>query len=114
MTQDRSTDAVVNLLGLNGTGPVWGTASNDLNATLLVWPAGHELVEHTNAERDVLLLVLEGGGVARVDGREHALAVGSALLIEKGRSRSLRAGDDGVRYLSVHIRRGGLQIEALR
>jgi hypothetical protein len=34
------------------------------------------------------------------------------LLIEKGKSRSLRAGDNGVRYLSVHLRRGGLQIEA--
>lgn len=114
MTENRSIDAVVDLLRLNGTGPVWGMASSDLNATLLVWPAGHELVEHLNAERDVLLIVLEGGGVARVEGHEHALAAGGLLLIEKGKSRSLRAGDDGVRYLSIHIRRGGLQIEALR
>jgi uncharacterized cupin superfamily protein len=68
----------------------------------------------TNAERDVLLIVLEGGVVAIVDGHEHALAAGTAMLIEKGKSRSLRAGDDGVRYLSVHIRRVGLEIEALR
>jgi quercetin dioxygenase-like cupin family protein len=114
MTEDRRTDAVVNLLRLDGTGPVWGMASSDLNATLLVWPAGHELLEHTNAERDVLLIVLEGDGVAIVDGHEHALMAGSALLIEKGKSRSLRAGDDGVRYLSVHIRRGAVQIEGLR
>jgi quercetin dioxygenase-like cupin family protein len=114
MTGDRSTDPAVNLLGLDGTGPVWRMASSDLNATLLVWPAGYELLEHTNAERDVLLIVLEGGGVAIVDGDEHALAAGVALLIEKGKSRSFRAGDDGVRYLSVHTRRGGLQIEALR
>ena len=95
-------------------GPVrlWGMASSDLNATLLVWPPGHELSEHTNIERDVLLIVLEGGGVATVEGHEHALEAGSVLLIEKGKSRSLRAGDSGVRYLSVHLRRGGLQIEA--
>jgi quercetin dioxygenase-like cupin family protein len=112
MTADRSGEVVVDLLRLNGTGPAWGVASSDLNATLMVWPPDHELIEHTNTERDVLLIVLEGGGVARVEGHEHALAAGSVLLIEKGKSRSLRAGDNGVRYLSVHLRRGGLQIEA--
>jgi hypothetical protein len=71
MTEDLSSDAVVDLLPLNGTGPVWSTASGDLNATLLAWPAAHELVEHTNTERDVLLIVLEGSGVAIVDGHEH-------------------------------------------
>jgi quercetin dioxygenase-like cupin family protein len=114
MTEDRSTDAVVNLLRLEGTGPVWGMASTDLNATLLVWPAGHELLEHTNAERDVLLIVLAGDGVAIVGGHEYALSSGSALLIEKGTSQSLHAGDHGVRYLSVHVRRGLLQIAAPR
>ena len=114
MTDERSADGVVDLLRLDGSGPVWGMASSDLNATLLVWPAGHELVRHTNAERDVLLIVLEGGAVVIVDGNEHALAAGSALLIEKGKSRSLRAGEDGVRYLSVHIRRSGLHIEPFR
>jgi quercetin dioxygenase-like cupin family protein len=111
MTEERRTDAVVDLQQLHGTGPVWGMASGDLNATLLVWPAGHELVEHTNAERDVLMVVLEGGGVVTVDGHEHAVGAGQALLVEKGRSRALRAGDSGVRYLSVHLRRGGLEIE---
>lgn len=101
----------MDLLNAAGTGPVWGMASSDLNATLLVWPAGHELAEHTNTERDVLLVVLAGGGVATVDGREHDLTAGSALLVEKGTSRSIRAGDQGVRYLSVHTRRGALQIE---
>jgi hypothetical protein len=47
-----------------------------------------------------------------VEGKEQTLAAGNALLIEKGRSRSLRAGGDGVRYLSIHVRRGALQIEA--
>ena len=113
MTAERGT-VVVDLLGLDGTGPVWGMASSDLNATLLVWPPGHELAEHTNAERDVLLIVLEGSGIAGVDGHEHVLAAGNALLIEKGSTRSLRAGDGGIRYLSVHVRRGSLQIEGLR
>jgi mannose-6-phosphate isomerase-like protein (cupin superfamily) len=110
MADEREPDAVVDLLGGAGTGPLWGMASSDLNATLLAWPPGHELVEDTNSELDVLLIVLEGGGVARVDERDLALVPGSALLVEKGSSRTMRAGADGVRYVSVHRRRGPLQI----
>ena len=101
----------MDLLAPDGTGPVWGMASEDLNATLLAWPAGHELAEHTNDELDVLVLVLAGTGAAVVDGERHDLAPGTLLLIEKGRSRGIRAGDAGLRYLSVHRRRGPLQID---
>jgi hypothetical protein len=41
---------VVDLLGRAGEGPLWGLASAELNATLLAWPPGHELVEDTAAE----------------------------------------------------------------
>jgi mannose-6-phosphate isomerase-like protein (cupin superfamily) len=111
MTADqRKPDAVVDLLRGTGTGPLWGMASGDLNATLLVWPPGHELVAETNSDLDVLLIVLEGGGIATVDEQEHALVAGGALLVEKGSSRAIRAGADGVRYVSVHRRRGPLRI----
>lgn len=103
---------VVDLLGRPGRGPLWGIASSDLNATLLAWPSGHEVAEHTNSEVDVLLIVLEGSGMATVDEREHALVAGTALLVEKGSSRAIRAGADGLRYLSVHRRRGPLQVAA--
>jgi uncharacterized cupin superfamily protein len=107
---ERKPDAVVDLLSPPGTGPLWGLASSDLNATLLAWPPGHELVEDTNSELDVLLIVLEGGGVARVDEHEHALGPGNALLVEKGSSRAIRAGANGLRYVSVHRRREPLQV----
>ena len=113
MAEHLKAEGTVDLLRPDGTGPVWGLASSDLNATLLVWPGGHELVEHTNAELDVLLVVLDGDGAAVVDGRGHALEPGRALLIEKGSSRAIRAGANGIRYLSVHRRRGRLQIEGL-
>jgi quercetin dioxygenase-like cupin family protein len=86
MAGEREPDAVVDLLGGTGTGPLSGMASRDLNATLLAWPPGHELVEDTNSEVDVLLIVLEGGGVATVDEQEHALVPGSALLGESASS----------------------------
>ena len=104
----------VDLLEPSGTGPVWGLASDDLNATALSWPAGHELAEHVNDELDVLIVVLEGTGTARVDGSEHDLAAGYGMLVPKGASRSIRAGAAGLRYLSVHRRRGPLQIDGAR
>jgi quercetin dioxygenase-like cupin family protein len=110
MADEREPAAVVDLLGGTGTGPLWGMTSSDLNATLLAWPPGHELVEDTNTELDVLLIVLEGAGAATVDEQEHALVPGSALLVQKGSSRAIRAGAEGVRYVSVHRRRGPLQI----
>ena len=113
MPGSPAADGPVDLLARSGTGPLWGMASADLNATLLSWPAGHEVAEHVNAELDVLIVVLEGGGTASVDGEHHALAAGCALLIAQGASRRITAGDGGLRYLSIHRRRGPLQIQPL-
>ena len=33
------------------------------------------------------------------------------MLVPKGSWRSIEAGPEGLRYVSVHLRRGGLQIE---
>jgi quercetin dioxygenase-like cupin family protein len=101
---------VVHLLERAGRGPVWGTESEDLNATLLVWPAGEATPEHVNAERDVLVVVLDGDGTAEVDGEEVPLAAGTALLVPKGARRRIVAGAGGIRYLTTHRRRGGLSI----
>ena len=105
-------EGAVDLIGPAGVGPLWGMASTDLNATLLAWPAGHELPEHVNDELDVLVVVLAGRGSAIIDGEVHDLAAGGAILIPRGTRRQIAAGDDiGVRYLSVHRRRGPLQIQ---
>ena len=91
-------------------GPIWGAASEDLNATILVWPPDGGPAEHVNDARDVLYVVLEGSAGLRIDGEEHELQAGAALIVEKGRARALRAGADGVRYLTAHVRREPLQI----
>lgn len=100
----------VDLLARTGIGPLWGIASTDLNATLLAWPPGHVVAEHVNAELDVLVVVLDGAGSAVVDGATHVLAAGCALLIPRAARRCIRAGAPGLRYVSVHRRRGPLQI----
>ena len=59
----------------------------------------------------MLVVVLDGHGSAIIDGDAHDLAAGSAILIPRGTRRAITAGDPGLRYLSVHRRRGPLQIQ---
>jgi mannose-6-phosphate isomerase-like protein (cupin superfamily) len=93
-----------------GGGPVWGAASEDLNATLLAWSVGGGPPEHVNDERDVLIFVTEGSATVMVDGEERRLAAGEGLIVDKGRRRKITAGSAGVHYLSVHLRRPPLEI----
>jgi len=103
--------AVVDLAAGSGRGPLWGAASDDLNATLVAWPAGGSVAEHRNDERDVLLVCLDGTGTLTLEGAPARLRPRHAVLIPKGARRAVEAGPDGIRYLTVHLRRGGLQIQ---
>ena len=94
-------------------GPVWGAASADLNATLLEWPAEQGPAEHVNDQRDVPYVVLTGSVTLTVDGEAVEFGAGEATIVDKGARRALTAGPDGVRYLTAHIRRGGLEIKRL-
>jgi mannose-6-phosphate isomerase-like protein (cupin superfamily) len=94
-------------------GPVWGAASADLKATVLEWPAGRGPAEHVNEQRDVLYVVLGGSVTLTVDGKPQELGVGEATIVDKGARRALVAGRDGARYLTAHVRRGGLEIKRL-
>jgi quercetin dioxygenase-like cupin family protein len=90
---------------------VWGAESADLNATLLEWPPGDGPAEHVNEQLDVLYVVLAGSATLTADGEPRELAAGEATIVGKGARRALVAGPDGVRYLTAHVRRGGLQLK---
>ena len=92
---------------------MWGAASEDLNATLLEWPPGKGAAEHVNDQRDVLYVVLAGSATLTENGESRQLAAGEATIVDKGARRALVAGPEGVRYLTAHIRRGGLEIKRL-
>jgi quercetin dioxygenase-like cupin family protein len=102
--------AAVELLSPEGKGPLWGSETEDLNATLLAWPPDTGPPEHVNAERNVLLVVLAGSATVTVNGEATLVEAGQATTIEKGRVRRIAAGPEGVRYVSVHVRRPPLQI----
>jgi len=101
---------VVDLLAPDGNGPLWGTETDDLNATLLAWPAKGGTREHVNSERDVIVVVLSGSATVTIDGEPHGVRAGQTLTFKKGQSRSITAGPRGIRYLSVHLRRAPLMI----
>ena len=105
-------DTVVDLLARDGEGPLWGTASDDLNATLLAWPAGTGTPEHVNEERDVVVVGVAGSGTLTVDGKAHPIGAGTAAVVGKGSRRAIEAGPAGLRYLTVHRLRGGLSVAA--
>jgi quercetin dioxygenase-like cupin family protein len=109
-TREAAKSPVIDLFAPAGSGPLWGAETEDLNATLLSWPAGHGPPEHVNSERDVILIVLEGEATVTLNGESHTIRAGDTIVVEKGRSRSIAAGPEGVRYLSIHRRRGPLQI----
>ena len=81
-------------------GPIWGSESEELNATVLEWPPGDGPGE-TVSQLDVVYAVLAGS----------LLLNGEARIVEKGLSRAVVAGPEGVRYLTAHRRRGPLQIQ---
>lgn len=90
-------------------GPVWGGESEELNATVLEWPAGDGPGE-TVAALDVVYAVLAGSIVLTVDGDERELRTGEATIVPKDVRRSVVAGPEGARYLTAHRRRGLLHL----
>ena len=90
------------------SGPAWTGVSDDLNVNLLVFQPGEGVAEHVNAEVDVLVIGIRGTGTLTVDGVEHPMRAGSALLIPKGTRRGTWAGEAAFAYLTCHRRRAGL------
>ena len=86
---------------------------DDINANLVRFPAGSGVGEHVNEEIDVLVVGVSGTGLVQVDGCEHHLRAGTVVLVPKGARRSTKSESGDFAYLSVHRRRGPLQIGGL-
>ena len=94
-----------------GRGVVWTLrASEDLNANLARFEDGGGVGEHVNDEVDVILVGVTGSGNVVVDGHEHTLGAGKLVFVPKGSRRSTRSASEGFAYLTVHKKRGPLQI----
>ena len=90
---------VVDLLAPDGKGPLWGTETDDLNATLLAWPANRGTGEHVNSERDVIVVFLTGSAIVAIDGELHEVRDGQTLI-----SRAQPQHHGGSDWHSVSLR----------
>lgn len=96
---------LVDALAPTGRGAVWSATSDDLNVNVVAWSEGEGVGRHRNDERDVLLVVLSGAGKVIVGAASHPVAAGTVLLIPAGAEREVRAGPEGIRYVTAHVRR---------
>lgn len=82
-----------------------------LDANLVRLAPGSRVARHAEPDLDVLLIVAEGAGVLETpDAPDQDLAAGSIVWLPHGSARALRADQQGLAYLTVHRRRGGMQI----
>lgn len=102
----------------HGAGPdgvVWALGGpRQLEANLVVLSPHGSVGEHHNREVDVLVVVLEGDGHLDVDGVGHPLRSHCIVLVPRGAARSITAGRDGLRYLSIHRTRNPVSIGRAR
>ena len=95
-----------------GDGVVWSLPHDgDLDANLVRLGPDAAIGEHRNDEVDVFIYVQSGSGELVGDGRVRPLSGQHIALIPRGSRRSIRAGNRGLTYLSIHRRRNGLTLK---
>lgn len=95
-------------------GSVWRLepVERGLDANVIVLPAGDEIRTHTGPELDVLIVVLSGSGTLEAEADAIVLEPGGIVWLPARSQRRFIAGDDGLRYFSVHQRKPGLGIRS--
>jgi quercetin dioxygenase-like cupin family protein len=104
-------DVAALLAAATGDGAHWTLDEpSDLNVNAVHLDGRSSIATHVNGALDVLIVGMAGSGWVEIDGDRVALEPGTVVHVPKGASRATRAGDDGVGYLTVHLRRGPAQI----
>jgi mannose-6-phosphate isomerase-like protein (cupin superfamily) len=93
-TKDGST--IRELLGL----PTSELVRNQSLAEATLAP-GQATERHYHRLSEEIYFVLDGGGAMEVDGEERQIGPGDAVLIPPGAWHTLRAGDEGARFLCM-------------
>jgi quercetin dioxygenase-like cupin family protein len=110
-SNDPPTIRPVDLARVEGSGGVvWSISPGGFHANLVVLDAGEGIAAHRNDSVDVLVIVVAGEGTVTADGNSVPVAAGTALLVPRRATRSVSAGTEELRYLTVHAERGPLTI----
>ena len=109
------TRALTAASGRAATGVLWKLAEpgRQLDANLVHLAPGEHIAAHAEPDLDVLVLVVSGSGTLG-SGSDDPLPLGEGALgwLPRGSTREIRAGADGLDYLTVHTRRPGMQIRS--
>ena len=95
-------------------GALWklDVRERDLDSNLVAIPPGGAIDAHAGPDLDVLVHVLDGSGTLTTElDTTVELEPGVLLWLPKRSRRAFRAGDDGLRYLTVHRRRQALLLD---
>jgi quercetin dioxygenase-like cupin family protein len=107
------TSAVVSGAPPDAAGALWRLQEpeRDLDANLVQLPAGSTVEAHAGPEVDVLLNVVHGTGLLVTESDRLDLRPGLLVWLPRRSRREIRAGADGLRYLTVHPRRAGITVQ---
>jgi quercetin dioxygenase-like cupin family protein len=86
----------------------WAPEIADLHVNLVALNASESIGEHVNESLDVLLTCLAGEGELRIDDEIIPLIPGTVAVIPRGTRRGIVAGNNMLRYMTCHRKRGGL------
>lgn len=94
-----------------GNGVLWSLEdSEDLNVNLVHLRPDTLIGNHVNSDVDVVLLALAGSGTVVVGGRTYVLKASTLAYVPRSSEREVRAGPEGLTYVSLHRRRGLLTV----
>ncbi len=111
---ENQPSVLVNALTLkaSGNGPAWSVKvpERDLDVNVVVLEPNARIDKHVGPDLDVLVYVMAGSGVIAADDGDHTVETGSVVWLPRRSTRSIAAAGNGMRYMTVHRRRGGLSI----
>lgn len=88
-------------------GAIWSIAEPErgLDANVIALPPGESIGSHRGPALDVLVHVIAGSGTLSTDDGDVPLSPGALVWLPRLTRRGFRAGDGGLRYLTVHQRK---------
>jgi quercetin dioxygenase-like cupin family protein len=99
----KMTDGRAFRMGKGDTRNVFGphNGAKRLTFNYAKFEPGVAFTQHIHDHSEDLILVLEGGGVIRLDDREFPIETGDVILVSEGESHGTVAGADGLTVVSV-------------
>ncbi len=100
----------------DASGAVWKlqVSHRDLDANVIALPPHGTIEAHAGPDLDVLISVLAGSGRLGTQGEVVELEPGALVWLPRRSRRQFSAGEQGLRYLTVHQRRQALVLDTSR